>query len=151
MKKIIGLGLMVFSMIFVLGCDRCGQKEKPKEKDNSSSKPIEKVENPRETKEFEELKEKKEFVGEFSGVEYTITIYFDKDKAVNGVVTMICKDEQTAINLFSSHYNSADYDQVVRNKNLVSYDYNERSFVYANKNKEEVTAMIEGQGFKEKK
>lgn len=147
MRKILSVTILSLFLVLAIGC---GKKENPKPVDRPSSSE-EKIVDPREQKEFENLKEKLEFTGTFSDIEYYISIYFNKNKAVNGTVLLKCLNEETAKQQFSSHYNSDQYDQVVRDGNIISYDYNDKSFIYKDKNKDEVTLMIEGQGFTLKK
>ncbi|NLA32512.1 MAG: hypothetical protein GX864_00990, partial [Mollicutes bacterium] len=101
MRKILSVSILSLFLVLAIGC---GKKEKPKTVDRPSSSE-EKIVDPREQKEFENLKEKLEFNGTFSDIEYYISIYFNKNKAVNGTVLLKCLNEETAKQQFSSHYN----------------------------------------------
>jgi len=146
MKKFLSLSMLLFISAFMVGC---GQDDK---KDDTSKKPEEKatptlVEDSREEKEFEKIKDTLVFANTYSDIDYVITIYFEDEKAVNGVVQMKCKDEETAKNLYSVHINNDEYEEVVLDGTMVAYDYSVKNFAYQDRSKAETTEMFQGQGF----
>lgn len=151
MKKILSLlGLMLISLsMFGCGCNKESDNSSTKNKDDKTSIPVnvELKEDSRKEKEFEKIEDKLSFYLVQGDIKYTMIVYFESDKAINGVVQMVCPNEKSATEMYSIHRYDEMYDDVVKDGLMVSYNFPEKNFAYKNMSKEDLTMSLLGQGY----
>ena len=148
MKKILFLLMLSALSVSVLGC---GKKDKEVKDNKSSSSSQEVVNDSRSSKEFENLGDKLVMGMEQGNITYSISVYFENGVAKNGVMQIRCLDEKTAVDIYSASYYDETVEEIVRDGNVVTYDFADKSFAYKGETKEKVVELLLGQGYKENK
>lgn len=144
------LMLKVFMvLIFTFSVVGCGCEKK--DKDNNSSidnKQVIPDKISREENDFEKLDQK--VVGYYQDGDYyyEIIVYFDKDKATNAVMTVVCPNVDSAVIMKNAMQNFNQNDEVYYKGKTVVYTYNEEEFPYKNLSKEETINILKTDNFK---
>lgn len=142
--KVIVLATFAF-MVIGCGCEK-GTDNKSSI-DKNSNKTIVPDQISRDKEDFEKLEQK--VVGYYQDGDYyyEISVYFEKDKATNAVMTVVCPDVEAAIVMQNAMQNFNQNDQVYYKGKTVVYTYNESKFPYKDLSKEKTIELLTTDNF----